>query len=260
MRLDLIMQEDLEKLLQKYLKHLKMLKSELRRTKGGSLYIKRCNDRILFTEYKNGHEKGIGKDMQKVHMLARRKYAESIYKQLENHCRELQHLVEIMHKTGRKKVLDSFAQKCGDAGLDVNQILQNPEQQKWMAEPFEPNPFYPEHAVYTTSSGIVTRSKSEKIIAERLDKWKITYQYEKPLKLGNMTYYPDFTIMTTSGEIIYWEHMGLMDNEEYFIKNCRKLREYRKYGINEHTNLIVTWEMDLMDPKVLDHIIRTRLY
>jgi hypothetical protein len=260
MRLDLMMQEDLEMMLQKYLKHLKMLKAELRKTKGGSLYIKHCNDRILFTEYKNGHEVGIGKDMQKVHSLARRKYAEVVYRQLENHCRELQQLIVTMQKSNRKKLPDSFIQKCENAELDMKRILLNLDQQNWMAEEFEPNPFYPEHAVYTTNSGIITRSKSEKIIAESLDKCNITYQYEKPLKLGNMTYYPDFTIMTTSGEIIYWEHMGLMDNEEYFIKSCRKLREYRKHGINEHTNLIVTWETDLMDPKVLDHIIRTRLY
>ena len=113
MRLDLIMQEDLEMTLQKYLKHLKMLKAELRKTKGGSLYIKHCNDRILFTEYKNGHEVGIGKDMQKVHRLARRKYAEVVYRQLENHCRELQQLIVTMQKSNRKKLPDSFIQKLG---------------------------------------------------------------------------------------------------------------------------------------------------
>ena len=44
--------------------------------------------------------------------------------------------------------------------------------------------------------------------------------------------------------MIYHEHLGLMDNEEYRHANLIKLDEYRRNGIYPGKNLIITYEGD----------------
>lgn len=98
---------------------------------------------------------------------------------------------------------------------------------------------------YLTSQGDYVRSKSEVIIANELYNHQISYVYEKPLSLEGCRYplHPDFTICTPGGKTVYWEHCGLMDNEDYRSKwNWRK-QMYERSGISEwNKNLIVTYE------------------
>lgn len=55
--------------------------------------------------------------------------------------------------------------------------------------------------------------------------------------------YPDFTLLKVkTREIIYHEHLGLLDDEEYRKANLAKLEEYRKNGIYQGKNLIITYE------------------
>ncbi len=57
--------------------------------------------------------------------------------------------------------------------------------------------------------------------------------------------YPDFTLLKTSTrEIVYHEHLGLLDDEEYREANFAKLEEYRKNGIEIGKNLILTYEAE----------------
>ena len=53
--------------------------------------------------------------------------------------------------------------------------------------------------------------------------------------------------------------MGLMDKNDYFLKNCRKIRDYYRNGYSTHTNLIITWEDDIKTPDMIDHIITSRI-
>lgn len=99
---------------------------------------------------------------------------------------------------------------------------------------------------YLTLKGDCVRSKAEVIIANELYNHKISYIYEKPLVLAGCKYtlLPDFTVCTPKQKkIIYWEHLGLMDNEKYRSKWDWKKQLYEKYGISEwDNNLIVTYE------------------
>lgn len=45
-------------------------------------------------------------------------------------------------------------------------------------------------------------------------------------------------------ELIYHEHLGLLDEEKYRRDNLRKLNDYRKNGIYPGKNLIVTYETE----------------
>ncbi|SCZ79543.1 hypothetical protein SAMN02910350_01838 [Pseudobutyrivibrio xylanivorans] len=89
----------------------------------------------------------------------------------------------------------------------------------------------------------MVRSKSETFIDIVLCQKNIPFRYEYELKIGNNTFYPDFTIMhPISKEIIYWEHLGKMDNPEYFRKALAKIKVYHDNGIFAGQNLILTFE------------------
>ena len=72
---------------------------------------------------------------------------------------------------------------------------------------------------------------------------QIPFRYECPLELGNTTLYPDFTIMhPKTGELIYWEHFGMMDDPAYCKNVFSKLNLYVANGIIPNINLITTYE------------------
>lgn len=75
--------------------------------------------------------------------------------------------------------------------------------------------WYEEGKIHHTLSEYMVRSKSEVIIANILFDRGISFKYEVPLFAPDGTFYlPDFTI-TLRGEQWYWEHLGLMKNENY---------------------------------------------
>ena len=103
------------------------------------------------------------------------------------------------------------------------------------------------HTEFFTNRGERVRSKSEKIIADELDRWGIPYKYEKPLSLnvnGKIKdFYPDFTaINKTTGEIKYIEHLGMMDHPSYFQNVLAKLDAYEKNGLLIGRDIILLHE------------------
>lgn len=96
---------------------------------------------------------------------------------------------------------------------------------------------------YYTSRGGFVRSKSEKIIADALEKYNIPYQYEPVLELGYNTVYPDFVVLNVrTRKTIYWEHLGIVSDMEYATKNFIKIQNYEKNGYLLGKDLIITME------------------
>jgi hypothetical protein len=101
--------------------------------------------------------------------------------------------------------------------------------------------------IHWTSRGHVVRSKSELLIAEALLEAGVEFEYEKRLTLGGVSRYPDFTIEDDiSGRKIYWEHLGMLDNQSYRAKWEQKLAWYRENGLelydedNQAPSVLVT--------------------
>ncbi|MCR5416925.1 MAG: hypothetical protein K6E79_09020 [Pseudobutyrivibrio sp.] len=120
------------------------------------------------------------------------------------------------------------------------------------------NPF-PEEGIYQTNHGEMVRSKSEKIIADALEKYNVTYQYEPMLELGYNTIYPDFVALNIrTRKTIYWEHLGLVSDIEYAAKNFKKLQAYEKSGYVLGRDLIITMESEdaPIDVKLVEEKIR----
>ena len=258
-RYDLILHENIEDILKMLLLHIRQMQAELRNSNVGTLYIKHGKTNTIFTEYKDGREFGVGNNKAHIHKLARIKYLRLLAKNIEASYKEVQKLFVKLKAIESKYDPDTLLKTYKAQGLDTTDILYSPKQRKWMNQTFKKNESYPDSLEHVSNGGIITRSKSEKLIANKLEEWNVTFIYELPLILGGKRYYPDFTILKDNGEIIYWEHFGMMSDEDYFIKSNERHREYRANGLCDHTNLIITWEEDLLDMSVIDHIIRTRI-
>ena len=103
---------------------------------------------------------------------------------------------------------------------------------------------------YHTYRGERVRSKSEKIIADELERQGIPYHYEMPLLLrvdGQMKeFHPDFTVMNiTTGEVKYMEHFGMMDNPSYYNNVLSKLDVYERNGLLIGRDIILLHESSL---------------
>ena len=90
----------------------------------------------------------------------------------------------------------------------------------------------------------IFRSKSEYIIASILKEYNISYKYEPELRLPERTVYPDFALRRPAdGHVIFWEHFGLINNNDYREKMYMKLSEYSQSGITLWNNLITTFDL-----------------
>ncbi|WP_330153368.1 AAA family ATPase [Rhodococcus chondri] len=87
--------------------------------------------------------------------------------------------------------------------------------------------------VHITGTGVLVRSKNEVILADILEsmvpgRW--VYEQELVGTDGTVRY-PDFTIETTTGRRIIWEHLGMLDNPQYAANWETKKQWYRANGV-----------------------------
>ena len=107
---------------------------------------------------------------------------------------------------------------------------------------------YPIESGLVTENGELVRSKSEKMIADKLLLNGILYKYEAPLSLKIPSFgrsnvlgtenilYPDFTILNVrTREELYLEHLGMLDNPEYCKRAIEKIEKYEAYILNAST-------------------------
>lgn len=133
----------------------------------------------------------------------------------------------------------------------------------WVHQDYKHGEFDQYAQTFRTEAGERVRSKSEIIIAERLAKYNVPYLYEKPLVLSYYgTIRPDFTILNPRTlKELYWEHMGMMDDEIYVNKNLPRLNAYIKNGIIPGRNLILTFESNKapLEIQIIDTYIKNWL-
>lgn len=100
--------------------------------------------------------------------------------------------------------------------------------------------YFEEKLIHKTIRGEMVRSKSEVIVANILDKFKIEYFYEEPLNVSGKTYIPDFTLRY-KGKTAYLEHLGMLSDKSYKKRWDEKRANYESVGISETIgNLIIT--------------------
>ena len=129
----------------------------------------------------------------------------------------------------------------------------------WKSESYPSNPL-DITIPHFTPEGLKTRSKSEEIIGTRLEEQGFAFRYEPKLILGTKSVYPDFAVLLPGRRrIVYWEHLGMIDDPEYVMKNLEKLKLYARHGIYLGINLIITYETREQPLTVIDVDDKIRL-
>lgn len=116
--------------------------------------------------------------------------------------------------------------------------------ENWISEDYRRKEFQDGTPVIMTEKGERVRSKSEKIMADYFYRSGIPYHYEKPLYLtGFGIVHPDFTFLSReTGQEIYWEHDGRMDDPAYAHNAVKKIQAYEENDIYPGERLILTFE------------------
>ncbi|MEP9415447.1 AAA family ATPase [Gordonia sp. VNQ95] len=90
--------------------------------------------------------------------------------------------------------------------------------------------------MHISANGIPMASKNEVIIASLLDRLVPgRWVYEEPLSGSDgRVIHPDFTIALGNGQVVYWEHAGMLDMPDYARKWELKKTWYAENGILPH--------------------------
>jgi len=101
---------------------------------------------------------------------------------------------------------------------------------------------YAEHLIHRTDKGHMVRSKSELVVANKLFSLGMDYQYERIIegtaRAGRLR--PDFSFFDPGGDIIVWEHLGMMGRDDYRRGWEWKKKWYLENGYEEGVNLFTT--------------------
>ena len=199
-----------------------------------------------------------GEDMPLIRALAQKEYDEALLKILKKKNSGLKCFQQsYMHFS----VDSAYENLDADRRALVVPIRLTDEQyaRLWQEEPYQGMGFSEDvKSSYFTEKDERVRSKSEVIIANTLNSAGLPYKYECPLKVGNATFYPDFTILDIrTRKERYLEHFGMMDDKEYLDKFMRKISMYETNGILQGSQLIMTFETSstALDTRMLKRMI-----
>ena len=244
-----------------YLKELrKHLNSQIIKSPKGNLLVRKSKGRYMQC-YVNGKYVP-KKNIVNVKALAQREYDEKLLKEIDSRIDKVNALVEYYSEDLISHIYNSFSESKQSL---ISPIEMSDEDyiNHWLsATNCEANTFPIQGNIFT-EKGEHVRSKSEKIIADKLYKEGVPYIYEPELILNNhRKIYPDFKVLNVRLRTeFYFEHMGMMDNPEYSEKAIEKINTYEKNGFWAGQNILYTFETKdhIPDANILNQMINTYL-
>lgn len=210
--------------------------------------VKHANTYQYYRAFPGGKRTYIRKEqLPQVQQVLQRSYDIAVYERLQKIERKL----KLMMKQEKLFDVDHEYNKLCQGKRDlIEPIKQTGEMYavEWLAQHPGQQNTYPETTTFITNRGERVKSKSEKILADLFEKHGIPYSYEPAVQLSNgARVYPDFALLNVrERKTIYWEHLGLVDDERYASRNWAKIYEYEKVGIELGNNLIISIESDTM--------------
>ncbi len=223
----------------------------LRNAPAGKIHVVTEKNRVKFyvrrhpTEHTGTY---LGKSKTEIaRKYLQKSYDEKLLETLITEIAGLEWLCENMktYPSEIKGLIESFPTKARELIIPVD-VPDDVLIREWKAIPYEKKPISYDKFPYETEQKEIVRSKSELNIANALYKAGIPYKYECPLRLKNgAIIYPDFTILDlVHRRIIYWEHLGMMDDRTYARDAVKRMKDYQKLGIYPGDGLIITQELE----------------
>lgn len=228
---------------------------EIKQIKGKKRFIRREQGSSLY-EYL-GQSK-----LQVIKELAQKRYDADFLKLTIKQKTALEKCIKILDHPDILKELDEVYE---DLPADIKQfvtpnIISNQGYiQEWSNQP-DHQLDIPIKGNNYTLKGEHVRSKSEVIIADRLNFAGVPYRYELALKFPQTTIYPDFAVLNTRTLAVYaFEHFGLFDFGDYATKTKEKIELYTMNNFLLGRDLIITFETadSSLNLQHLDYLIRT---
>lgn len=225
----------------------------------GRIRIKRQDKWVsyfLVTDNNDTNGKVI-KDLKLVKRIAQKQYLQSLLNNAQAELKALDRLISHYDKTFE----DIYPSLSKDRKELINPVTLPDDEfiEQWMNKPYTPKGFKEGTPVYMTMRGERVRSKSEQLIADRLYKNNIPYKYECPLVIDDIVFHPDFTILRMSDrKVLYYEHLGKMDDPGYAHDNIMKLNHYGLNNIVIGDNLFTSFETQKspLDVRILEQMIQ----
>ena len=173
---------------------------------------------------------------------------------------ELKKLEQITKGYPEIRIEDIYGNLRDDRKELIDPVALSDEEyaRLWSSKSFTPKEFEDDDDYYVTLKGERVRSKSEQIIADRLNYNGVPYRYEFPVMVGNKLFHPDFTVLRLSDrKEIYWEHCGAMDRRDYSDYAVNRFNVYSRNNIILGRDLIATFETGQypLDTRTVDKII-----
>ncbi len=239
-------QEELEKEQQE----IKQISKKLQTAPSGKLLVAKNKKSVQFYQRVGKGEDGriylSRKDETTIRRLAQKRYEESLLARQKENFHVLSKVLPLLQKI--EDPHDVFSKMPAAIQPYITPIYPTRAGyvQHWLTDktdlPSNAN-FHPENCIYLTENGEKVRSKSEMTIANLLRAMQLPYQYEKPLVLNGQLTYPDFTILDANTQTeVYYEHFGMMDQEEYRTAALQKIEKYEKAGFIPGKQFLFSFE------------------
>lgn len=198
-----------------------------------------------------------------IHQLAQKSYNEKIVKLAGKRLSQIRRITRDYDDEEIEKIFLKEQSARQKLICPVEPIWEQ-QLKEWMSEEYKKKEFREDTPVILSEKGERVRSKSEKILADYFYRNGIAYKYEHPLHLkGFGVVYPDFTFLSRrTGQELYWEHDGRMDDPAYAQNAVRKIQAYEENDIYPGERLILTFETEktVLSTKMIEKLARRYLF
>ena len=194
--------------------------------------------------------------------LAQKQYDERIIEAAAQEMKALQGYLRNIPAMAVESIYDSLPASRQKLVIPINEP-DEAYRARWLSQPLPYQSTRMAAPALVTETGMLLDSKAEYVISTQLDKRNIAFIPQFPVYLeGNKIIYIDFKVLNlrTRSEF-YWEHLGMLDSEEYRSKSLPRLNELIMNGYIPGKNLILSWESkeSRMDLRVIDRLIEEYL-
>lgn len=216
--------------------------------------------------YENGmrRKKRVKEGSPEANLLIKKKCMETEAGILDNNLILLENLLKGFIPAGGGSIMAGLPDNLREyfsLSADMPAVYSGKEIEQWAAADYEQSDFMPEAKTHTTSWGLMVRSKSELLIAEKYREKGIPFRYEQVIHFGKNIIVPDFTIMRADWKLFYHEHCGMPGDEKYMRNHKRKLEVYESLSIVPWDNLIITYDSKdgNLDLRIIESEINNKL-
>ncbi len=227
--------------------------------------------RKFITSYYWNREEGRGENKKQVQknitdnkgfvlQLVEKQLAKKISQRCESNLRFLRKL----RRYYKAVDINDILRQLPETYCEIIKLREKKTLEARLNQPYKKAPFNSLSHKHETDYGELVRSKSEQLIANALYAYGIPFHYEEIFvyrKGVGSVIYPDFTILLPDGNVIIWEHLGLLSDLGYCQRTAEKLNIYQQNGYTIGKNLILT--MDDSNQNVssvlINHIIETQI-